>query len=517
MNKKAAEAAREKGEPEPLPECRFLFPRPLREDAEMIKRSGKTWWTFEAARNDSQMNQFSRLASLCWLANTDFSPCTGIEAVINYAAKYCSKSESQTSTYAEISKAILPHVSDRNPMLSFVSKMMNRLIGERDYSAQEVCHLLLGLPLQEDSRIVRSVDCRLPERHNHTLEFSENDEVVEQKKTAYEKYPERSEDLEGVSYFEFLERWNFAAPNPGTWRKWQHPAKPRVLYYFPRYKPIPTHRQFEDFCRVKLMLNHPHRAYDELLTVDDIRFDTHKTAYLHCQQHHEHENDHYGDVENLDPDADPEEWEPRMGDDDITLEDWQELARLVPDLEPEQEAANVLGRRDIDINHDWLPHVDRYRHDDFSDGKYWTNRQGETVITNDVEYIPPDVRNTLNPEQRLVYDTHMGHFQQRDAPPIRLQVDGGGGTGKSYMVKVLSSHLQQASLSEKSPVVRAAPTGVASNQINGQTLHSLLRLPIDGKYRPLAETPTVLSNLQRVFSGVKYLIIDEKVCLALKP
>ena len=67
------------------------------------------------------------------------------------------------------------------------------------------------------------------------------------------------------------------------------------------------------------------------------------------------------------------------------------------------------------------------------------------------------------------------------------------------MVKVLSSHLQQASLSETSPVIRAAPTGVASNQINGQTLHSLLRLPIDGKYRPLAETPTVLSNLQQVF------------------
>jgi ATP-dependent DNA helicase PIF1 len=103
---------------------------------------------FEAARNDSHMNQFIRLASLCWFANTDFSPCTGIEAVINYVAKYCSKSESQTSTYAEIAKAILPHVSDRNPMLSFISKMINRLIGERDYSAQEVCHLLLGLLLQ---------------------------------------------------------------------------------------------------------------------------------------------------------------------------------------------------------------------------------------------------------------------------------------------------------------------------------------------------------------------------------
>jgi ATP-dependent DNA helicase PIF1 len=88
--------------------------------------------------------------------------------------------------------------------------MMNRLVGERDYSAQEV-----GLPLQEDSRVVRSVDCRLPEQHNRPLEFSEN----KQKRTAYEKYLERPEDLEAVSYFEFLERWNFAASNPGNWRE----------------------------------------------------------------------------------------------------------------------------------------------------------------------------------------------------------------------------------------------------------------------------------------------------------
>ena len=64
-------------------------------------------------------------------------------------------------------------------MLSFVSKTTNKLIEERDYSAQEVCHLLLGLPLQGDSRVVRSVDCRpLSEQSAVTLEFGE-DEVSE--------------------------------------------------------------------------------------------------------------------------------------------------------------------------------------------------------------------------------------------------------------------------------------------------------------------------------------------------
>jgi len=57
---------------------------------------------------------------------------------------------------------------------------------------------------------------------------------------------------------------------------------------------------------------------------------------------------------------------------------------------------------------------------------------------------------------------------------------------------------------------------VASNQISGQTLHSLLRLPVDGPYQPLSETPTVLSTLQRQFEGVEYLVIDEKSMLGLK-
>ena len=113
-----------------------------------------------------------------------------MEAVINYAAKYCSKSEAQTSTYAQIAQNILPHISDNNPMVSFVSKMMNKLIGERDYSAQEICHILLGLPLQEDSRVVQSVDCRPRERHARPIDITADGDIQESQ-TAYEKYLRR--------------------------------------------------------------------------------------------------------------------------------------------------------------------------------------------------------------------------------------------------------------------------------------------------------------------------------------
>jgi ATP-dependent DNA helicase PIF1 len=37
---------------------------------------------------------------------------------------------------------------------------MNQLIGERDWSAQEACHILLDQSLQYASRVIINVDCR---------------------------------------------------------------------------------------------------------------------------------------------------------------------------------------------------------------------------------------------------------------------------------------------------------------------------------------------------------------------
>ena len=109
----------------------------------------------------------------------------------------------------------------------------------------------------------------------------------------------------------------------------------------------------------------------------------------------------------------------------------------------------------------------------------------------------------------------MGHFQRGIQEPLLLHVDGGGGTGKSYLIKVLSSHLQQSvPPGTSSPIWRAAPTGVASNQISGTTLHSLLRLPIDTAWADLS--PTHLGNIQKTLRGVQYLVIDEKSMLGLR-
>ncbi|XP_044714644.1 uncharacterized protein HRG_11679 [Hirsutella rhossiliensis] len=75
-----------------------------------------SWGRYEwGERNDGQINHYNRLLTVAWLANTDVSPCTSLQQVIDYAAKYCSKSEKKSESFAQIGKALMPRVKDHNP------------------------------------------------------------------------------------------------------------------------------------------------------------------------------------------------------------------------------------------------------------------------------------------------------------------------------------------------------------------------------------------------------------------
>ena len=61
----------------------------------------------------------------------------------------CFEAGKVISLYTKLQSQVLPYVNDRAPLLSFVSKMLNKLIGERDWSEQEVSHILLQVPVQK--------------------------------------------------------------------------------------------------------------------------------------------------------------------------------------------------------------------------------------------------------------------------------------------------------------------------------------------------------------------------------
>ena len=115
--------------------CRFFFPRPLFTAPVVTKDINHKTWLFSPARNQGTLNQCSPPITMGWMANTDIQPPTSLHAVLSYIGKYVSKPEKSSASYTELQAQILPNINDRAPLLSFVSKMLNKLIGERDWSA----------------------------------------------------------------------------------------------------------------------------------------------------------------------------------------------------------------------------------------------------------------------------------------------------------------------------------------------------------------------------------------------
>lgn len=68
---------------------RFYFRRP-RHNCQILTRSfNPKSWIFDTESKD--LNNYSRLITMAWVANTGVTPCTVSQAVLNYIAKYCTK------------------------------------------------------------------------------------------------------------------------------------------------------------------------------------------------------------------------------------------------------------------------------------------------------------------------------------------------------------------------------------------------------------------------------------------
>ena len=250
--------------------CRFFYPRPCFDEATVTKDINHKSWMFGPKRNQGFLNQCSPAITMGWMANTDIQPATTLRAVIDYVAKYCSKAEKASFAYSELQAQVLPNVSSRNPVLSFTSKMLNKLVGERDWSAQEICHIILGKGLYHSSRKVITFDCRPEKEQRHVVELGDNE--VQERKSNVQRYKERCQGRTGDAYrdttlLDFLLRFNIEENHPLGRR-----AQARVIRYFPRYDSNPRGNQFDG--RVKLMLHHPFVNVDDLKVVDGIQYDS---------------------------------------------------------------------------------------------------------------------------------------------------------------------------------------------------------------------------------------------------
>ena len=100
-----------------------------------------------------------------------------------------------------------------------------------------------------------------------------------------------------------------------------------------------------------------------------------------------------------------------------------------------------------------------------------------------------------------------------DPNQLLLFVSGVAGVGKSFLIEVINEAL---TLRYKSPnsntVVIGAPTGLASQNVNGRTLHKIFTLPVEhGMRTPVYQMfrKEAANEFHRKISGMRLLIIDE--------
>ena len=140
-------------------ECRFGYPKPLQQVTSIItQEDGEP--VVLTARNDNLLNGYNPVQLSAWRANVDMQYVVSRRKVIKYVAKYATKCEPRSKALQDIYSTIMKSIKDDGTPLKVVQKLLTSTVGERDFSAQETCHLLLMLPMIRASRdfVVLSLD-----------------------------------------------------------------------------------------------------------------------------------------------------------------------------------------------------------------------------------------------------------------------------------------------------------------------------------------------------------------------
>ena len=307
--------------------CRFKFPKALYNKAAMVLDPNGNW-TMEPQCNEERLNAFNPLMTLGWRANIDFKPITTLHSVLKYITKYVSKPEYKTDAYIHIVQSVFSEVTPGSLARNDVACVLNKLIAERDYSAQEVMHHLLDLPLFKSSRDVVSINISPLREQRVQLNVEGPTRVVHFARTTMEYYMERETAASDLSFAQILCDF-MRAKNKDVDSRWPYSrrsrGKSKVLKIFPRYSSNPQSPQYMDFCRAKMWLHHPFQIVEEMLIWQPgaTNLMTWIEAYERCKSEHHHQV-----PDSLDEFPDIDEGD-ESDSEDISIEEYEDLVTQV--------------------------------------------------------------------------------------------------------------------------------------------------------------------------------------------
>ena len=210
------------------------------------------------------INSFNPVQLSAWRANVDMQYIVSHHRVLKYCSKYVTKSERRSQSLKEIFTTIVCSLQQGNTSLKAVQKLLINTVGERDYSAQETCHLLLQLPMFKASS--RAVEDHLEEGQRATA-LSIVDHYIGRPDSSL---------FNTMTLLEFARQYSMpkklgAEPTPRS----------RHIVVIPRpyVSPDPAGDKYEQYCRQSLMQHKPFCHMDDLLSGCDTYIDAY-TAFL---------------------------------------------------------------------------------------------------------------------------------------------------------------------------------------------------------------------------------------------
>ena len=479
--------------------CRFGFPRAqndkvtIRSVVEAVAgrkalKANSRLYDLPRSNKERMTNDYNAATMLVWNGNMDIQYIGEKSTILNwYITKYTTKAEKGHTN------AGFTELTSTKSLASQLWNIALRGISNRECGALEVCDTLLGLPLYEtdSSTVFRWVEvnilrsCRVKEyKVIKDLPADSGDLFYPSWIDTY--YPSRPVELDNINLYDFLAWYDLVAKQPSevcTYypffdRFLKKRTRPYLINHY-RYNPK---QDPEKYFYAVLLLFKPWRECDTFLGDSSNyveAFNSCKTTLLHGLQYHD------------------------------------QLSRL---QEAESTVRELIRERKEEMEKEDLQSTD-----DVVEGplRYVANTVTEAM--NDFEdlmvHVDPatidDMIEKLNSDQTRIFDKVKTIIKSQqtvgssgDAEILRLFVSGCGGTGKSYLIKTIRAWVQATSGKD---VAVAAPTGIASRNINGLTIHGMLALPVEHgstpSYRLLSDD--ALKIVREKLRNVTLLIIDE--------
>ena len=429
-----------------------------------------------------RINNYNETLIKAWIGNMDIQFILDPYSVCIYVVNYIGKSFRGMS---KLLKKVVKECKKNNVDLKKqMFKICKEFQGASEVSSQEIGYHLCQIPLTGSSRSKVRINTYPPnERVKMLKDLNQLKSLSPDSEDIFltgslEKYAKRASLDENVNLIDFM-----------SGRKAK--SKTKIVLYFSYDKS----QQFEEFCRVQLLLFISWRKETELMG----SFLSHSDRYLSLENEINELRSHYHKIDSQELDSLVEECEFEPED-------------LVPILDEEEKKAKIINDHQ---NKDFVEIVPSEMSQELGQDYFKTQElrvRGKTLETNELFNL---FRN-LNFKQKEIFFEIINREELNI--PYHFVILGKAGTGKSRLLKSINEFINhyygsQRGNSPDSPYsIICAFTGNAAYNAGGHTFHSAFGMKINSNYDKsmFGLCPDkVLQNLIDQFSSINHLSGDE--------